>query len=336
MENDIFSGLSKFGLSPYEIRIYEVLVLKGPMSSTEVVKLTGIPQPRVYDLFNSLIKKGFIEESMGKKKIYKAIPVSQVLKREKDWLDSYSLNLQRYVENKKMYPDRYSTFLSLVEGYDGIIQKMQSMINEAENEIIISLSSHKFYDLKEYLQRASSRGVTVAVLVFTDEDVQFEGQAIVRTIHGKPTEMVISDRRSCIISVEAEKGNSEYALYFEEDNFIHVMSYYFNQSLWSVSRIVKNFYIAREIKFCNIWLTCDAIDFMFSRGIKLDAEVEGFYHDDRRTIKGEIIKTERIPFVRNTFYIKSGDKTYSVGGKTATLEDIKMINVKLHPSILQQ
>ncbi|WP_048162078.1 TrmB family transcriptional regulator [Thermoplasma acidophilum] len=334
MDSDIFSGLSKFGLSPYEIKIYEALVIKGPMTSTEIVRMTGVPQPRVYDLFNSLIKKGFIEESIGKKKMYKAIPVSQVLKKERDWLESYSLNLQRYVENKKIYPDRYSTFLSLVEGYDNIIQKMQTMINEAQNEIIISLSQEKFNDLREDLQRASSRKVTVVLLVFTDGDVAFDGRALIRKINGKPTEMAISDRKSCVVSVEGERENKEYALYFEEDNFIHVMSYYFNQSLWSQAVIIRDFFIAESIKFCNIWITCDAIDFLLSRNMRVFAEVEGFYHDDRRTWKGEILKTEKIPFVRNTFYINVGDRTYSVGGKTATLEDIKMISVLLHPSIL--
>ena len=57
MEKDIFDDLSKLGLSNYEIKIYETLLLKGPMTSTEVVKDTNIPQPRIYDLFGSLEKK---------------------------------------------------------------------------------------------------------------------------------------------------------------------------------------------------------------------------------------------------------------------------------------
>ena len=335
MEGDIFLGLSKFGLTPYEIKIYEVLVIKGPMGSTDVVKSTGIPQPRVYDLFNSLIKKGFIEEGLGKKRLYKAIPVAQVLNREKDWLDSYSLNLQTYVENKKIYPGKYSPFLTLVEGLDALLEKLRTMINEAETEIILSVSCATFEALRDEIDGANKRGVTIALLIFGNKRPDIDGNILYRMLNVKPMEMIISDRKSCLVSVKGEKNYTDYGLYFEEDNFIHVMSYYFYQSLWEPSKVINDFDVKQRLEYCTIWLACDAVDFFLHRGFKLHGELYGYYHDDLRHLKGEILRTERIPFVRNTFYLKDENRTYSVGGKSATIEDIKMISLKLSVKLLQ-
>ncbi len=67
-DDEVFEKLSKFGLSPYEIKVYKTLLLNGPQTSTSIVSTAGIPQPRVYDLFNNLITKGLIEVSPGKKR----------------------------------------------------------------------------------------------------------------------------------------------------------------------------------------------------------------------------------------------------------------------------
>ncbi len=325
-KEDIFNGLSKLGLTGYEIKIYETLILAGKaMTSTEVVKLTGIPQPRIYDLFSTLVKKGFIEESIDKHKKYRAVPISNIFKREKEWLESYSINIQRYVENKKIYENIPTNFLSLFEGEKDIINKTLSMIENANKELMISIAGDKYDILKGSIESAYKRGVTVALLVFNKHKIDFDGNILLRNIDGKPTELVVSDRRSGLINIESKSRNKKNSLYFEEDNFIHVISYYFNQSLWQNAKILKDFTTKNDNKFCNIWLACDFIDFFLSKNFSISGEIRGYYHDDLRIIKGNIIKTERLPFVRNTFYIEAKDRIYSVGGKTSNLEDIKML-----------
>ncbi len=325
-KDDIFNGLSKLGLTAYEIKIYETLVLAGKaMTSTEVVKLTGIPQPRIYDLFSTLVKKGFIEESIDKHKKYRAVPVLNIFKREKEWLESYSLNIQKYVENKKIYENAPTNFLSLYDGEKDIINKTLSMIESANKELIISISGDKYDVLNSSIESAYKRGVTVALLVFNKSKINFDGDILLRNIEGKPTELIVSDRKCGLINIEVKSKNKKNSLYFEEDNFIHVISYYFNQSLWQNAKILKNFTAKKDYRFCDIWLTCDFIDFFLSNNFSITGEVRGYYHDDLRTIKGKIIKTERIPFVRNSFYIETKNKIYSVGGKTGNLEDIKML-----------
>ena len=68
MDIDIFSGLSGFGLSPYEIKVYSTLALKGELTPSQIVRVSGIPQPRVYDVLRNLHDKGLVEFSPTKKR----------------------------------------------------------------------------------------------------------------------------------------------------------------------------------------------------------------------------------------------------------------------------
>ena len=46
--------LIKFGLGKYESKVLIALLVNGPQTASGVVKLSGIPQPRIYDVFSSL------------------------------------------------------------------------------------------------------------------------------------------------------------------------------------------------------------------------------------------------------------------------------------------
>ncbi len=340
MDSDIFDGLSKLNLSNYEIRIYKALLLKGPMNSTNIVKETSIPQPRVYDLFSSLQNKGFIESSAGRKKLYKAIPISTVMERERRWLDSYSFDLERYVQNKKIYNNTKDSFISIIEGDDHITEKFYSLIEQTEDELILSINYDRYKLLYPAIEKLTLKNVTLVIILFLDRpqrmNEQFEGNCFVRTMTGKPIEMIISDRTSCVIKMETKERKNDVALYFEEDNFIHVVSNYFNQSLWKYGTIYIDKMNEKCIRLRTIWLACDLIEYLLANDYKINAHLEGYHIDDYRNLDGEITKVDKIPFVRDTFFIRSKGKEYSVGGKTSNIEELRMIFLKITPEILQK
>jgi len=339
MQEDIFDGLSRLGLSNYEIKIYETLLLKGPMTSTDVVKDTNIPQPRIYDLFGSLEKKGFIEESLGKKKLFKAVPISIILEKEKKWLESYSFNLERYVQNKKIYSDSHLTFISLVEGEKHINEKLISLIEQTEDELILSVSFERFNEIYPSIADLEKKGATIVIMVFLQGNQKlnekFEGNCFVRTMRAKPIELMITDRKHCIMKVESSGKESEVALYFEEDNFIHVISYYFNHTVWKNASIYVDNVSNESIRLRTIWLACDVIEYYLDHGFHINAHMKGYYLDDYRELDGEIFKVEKIPLVRNSFFIRIKGQEYSVGGKTSSIERFRMLFLKLKPEILR-
>lgn len=332
-ETDLFSGLSKFGLSPYEIKIYVTLLILGPQNSTSAVKNAGVPQPRIYDLFNSLIRKGFIEVSPGKKRVYRAIPVEMSLRKKVVLLDSYINEFEEYVEQTRINKSAKSPYLWLIESQKKIDEKISSMISGARNEIILSLSAARLKSLTVHIKSALSRGVTIALVLFsdsTDDDIKaLPREIIIRKRNESAAEVVLADRREGMINVSSMQKSSQFAHYFEEDELIHVLNYYFYHILWIPSTHVSDFTARNYRNLCTSWLACEAIDSYFANGYELKGSVEGFMGDRLTTIDGRIVGTDRILGIRQTFFIHDGHRTYSVGGKTGHLEDMRFLHLRI-------
>ncbi len=338
---DIFENLERIGFSKYEIRIYEALLLKGSMNSTQIVKETGIPQPRVYDLFSSMQKKGFIESSFGKKKMYKAISIATIMEREQKWIENYRITLERHVRNRKSFNRRnQSTFISMIEGEENITEKMKDLIENTKDELILSVDYERYMILLPLIKHLSAKNATICIIVFLSGsqslNTEINCNCFIRTMKGKPVLLIISDRESSIMGIESKSRKDEIALYLEEDNFIHVVSYYFNQSLWKYADIFIDKIERESIRFRTIWLACDIIEFYLLHKYKLNCYLEGYLLEEKVVLEGKIEKVEKIPFVRNTFFIQSKGKKYSVGGKTSSIEDIKMSYLEIRAHLLQE
>ena len=57
MGSELFDILKDFGLTDYESRVMESLLLNDSLTPGEIVSISGIPQPRVYDVLGKLKDK---------------------------------------------------------------------------------------------------------------------------------------------------------------------------------------------------------------------------------------------------------------------------------------
>lgn len=62
-DTDIISHLIDIGLSEREAKVYKVLLGISNITAAAIPKFTDIPRTKVYEVLNSLIKKGFCKES---------------------------------------------------------------------------------------------------------------------------------------------------------------------------------------------------------------------------------------------------------------------------------
>ncbi len=331
MDDDLFSELTKFGLSNYEIKIYKTLLLKGPNTPTGTVKIAGIPQPRIYDLFSSLEKRGFVDTVTGKKHLYRAVPVSQVLRHEVLWLDNYVNELESYVEKYRETEDLKEPYIWFVKGNKNVNDRIISMIYSARNEIIMALSHESYINVKKFINQALKKGITVALVLFKDtndnELKTVPSGVILKKRCEKPLEMVLVDRSSVLSNLKSGIENMDYSIYLEEDQLLHVLSYYFFYDIWLPSEYVIYPENVIHYKLNNIWLICDIIDYYLAKNIRLRGELNGIMNNKSISIKCELIKTDRINGVRQTFFVTDGKNTYSVGGKSALREDIKLVDI---------
>ncbi|SMD30896.1 TrmB family transcriptional regulator [Picrophilus oshimae] len=333
-DDDLFGGLAKFGLSNYEIKVYKTLLLKGPNTPTGTVKIAGIPQPRIYDLFSSLQEKGFVDTVTGKKHLYRAVPVSIVLRRQVAWMDNYVNSLEEYVEKYRETEDVKEPYIWFVKGNKNVEDRMKSMFYSARDEIILSLSKQSFLNMSGFISRTIKKGITIALVLFSDSSADVIEKVpkgtILKIRDQKPLEMMMVDRSYILSNLKSGVENSDYSIYLEEDQLMHVLSYYFLYNIWQPSEYRYypdngGFYY----RFTTIWLACDVIDYYLRLGIKVKGQLSGIYKNNRINITGIIKRVERINGVKQSFFIESSNGNFSVGGKSAILEDVKMLDLEI-------
>lgn len=94
------SILSKLGLNKYEIDGYIALVPAGKLTASEVSGASGIPSARVYDVMDSLEKKGFVMIGIGRPTTYQAVPPEEALSNYKERLKKeYEKSLSQFDAN---------------------------------------------------------------------------------------------------------------------------------------------------------------------------------------------------------------------------------------------
>ncbi len=329
MHDDIFNRLETFGLSNYEIRVYKTLLLKGPQNSTDIVKNSGIPQPRVYDIFNNLIRKGLVESTqIGKKKIFRAVPVKNALNRYITEMSAFIDELDNVVKEETKSSTAKVPYIWIIDSTDKIIERMKELITEAKYEIIISLRRENLENLLKTLNNESRRGITIALVIFpdTNEDLvsRLNPNIVIKKRDGIASEVLIVDRSKGILN--AEYGHkSNYGLYFEEDEIIHILNYYFYHTIWWPSFYITDFSNSVTRKISTAWLTCEAVSSYKSKGLKVLAKLRLIVGEEEKDFAGEITQVSVVPGLRHTFYLRTRKGRISVGGKTARFEDARLL-----------
>ena len=325
--------LMRFGLSKYESKVLIALLVHGPQTASRVVKLSGIPQPRIYDVFSSLSRKGFVESTSGRKKLYRAIPVQSSLGKYVNDLDKFVKRLDVEIENIKSIKPVKAYYIWTIEGPQNIDARIGSMIHQARSEIILSVDRRKLRNNLQAIRNASDHGITVALVVFDDVDQEtinlIPSDVIVNRRAGRAAEIVMVDRALGLVDLGIADDPEDYAIYFDDNKMLHLLSYYFYLMVWQNSRDTLRIPKLSHYTLNNIWLTCEIIDSFIKDNISLSGEVDGIMNGTSIHLIGKVTGTKVQPGVQQTFFLECADRTYSVGGKTAVMEDVRMTKITL-------
>ena len=332
MAGDIFDSLRKFGLTSYEVKAYKALLLNGPLTPMEAVSIAGIPQPRIYDVFRKLTDKGFIEMSPDRKKIYRAKDVESALGKRIEEMSSDLEKISKEIAKSAKTGKEKTPHLWLIQSESKIRTEVKNLIGGARDELIISLKQESLKAVRRYISAAIARGVTIALVVFPDTDSkllkEFEG-AYVKRRKGVASEVVISDRKLALIRIDNGNSDQNYAISVDEDEIIHMTSYYFYHTIWSPSEFVSDRENVFPMRLHTSWLACDIISMNVSQGIALAATVRGRMKGKQIRVSGDISRVKVETGFAHSFFISSKGNEYSVGGKSARIEDIAMEEVEI-------
>jgi sugar-specific transcriptional regulator TrmB len=158
--------LQKFGFSQYESKVYEVLSSSDePLDATLIVKYSGVPKAKVYEVISRMIEKGLVLDSVSeKKKLYTALPLHLVIEK---LTKEFQVNIGQLKNNpsKNIIMDDRVWSLKV----DSSIQlQCKQLLEEAEHSIHISLWKEELFNYLPILIKKEQAGVKVEALVVGD------------------------------------------------------------------------------------------------------------------------------------------------------------------------
>lgn len=169
-------SLLELGFSQYEARCYVGLL--GPEAQTGygVAKLTGVPQPKVYEALRKLVSRGAARELTGEPVRFVAVPPEELLADLKDSFEG-KLELAR-TKSRQIAGAGQSAGLEHVESLTLLSQVVTAAVKSiasAQRRVYLSASSTELKALRDCLEDAVGRGVDVVVLAFGRAPFAIEG-----------------------------------------------------------------------------------------------------------------------------------------------------------------
>lgn len=139
--------LTALGLSNYEADAYVALLSLGVTSADKVSSVTNIPYGRIYNVLNSLAKRGIVNIQKSRPKMFIAVEPMLALKRllearkkdldrEYDHLIKLASEIENQLSAKVSNTEKTSVFWTVAVGKEEAMRLIVQMIDEAQEEIL--------------------------------------------------------------------------------------------------------------------------------------------------------------------------------------------------------
>lgn len=155
--------LQKFGFSQYESKVFEVLASsEEPMDATSMVKYSGVPKSKIYEVISRMIEKGMILDSVSeKKKLYTALPLPLVIEKLSSEFQDHVKELKSNTY-KRAYYDEHVWSLKVDSS---IRAQSKQLVQDAKKSVKISAWKDDFLEYLPLLEEKEASGVDVEALV---------------------------------------------------------------------------------------------------------------------------------------------------------------------------
>ena len=164
-ENQMIERLKQLGFSDNESKVYLELLKVFPVTAYQISKETGLASSNVYQVLATMVKKGFVNETDGEKKLYTPID-------PKSWIDNKK---KEFSENIDFVAKELDTLFETPEedyliyrlrNEATVSRKIQELIESAELDIYFDLFPINFSTWKKSLIEAANKGVHVKGIIY--------------------------------------------------------------------------------------------------------------------------------------------------------------------------
>ena len=333
--NELTELLKRLGFTGYEAKAYITLVLNGPLTATELASRSEIPQPRVYDVVQSLIEKGLILVSEGRPRKFRAVDPETSL--------TNYMNRKRSLEEETLRAlllQLSSSTTSLEE--PGVwtstgLSSAQNLIEESADSARDELLFSGYLNIIENLfEKVGKKEISTCIVLYDAIEEVPERLKVYDEVRIKPTKapiMLLPDFRHALVIVDWESKRPTSYLVTDE-NLIKIFAVYYLNYIRSGSKLVlSRFGELSRRSYVHLSRALDHVKALQKSGKNIKVHVWGRRTSDGTPIElqGEVLGEFENSY-RSIGYLRvklPDGREITVGGIGAYLEDVEARRIEI-------
>lgn len=240
-----------FDLNIYETKVWLALLQKGISSAGEIAEISGVPRSRTYDVLESLEKRGFAIEKLGKPVKYIAVKPEIVIEKLKnntvknaeervkvlsDLKDTKEFEELKELHKSGIEPIKNQELSTSIKGRANLYNQMRDVMENAQTSVYLSTSSYELMSKQkmftEIFEKLKKRKIDVKVMVSDLEDEakklskKFGAIVKAKLINAR---FIIADRREIIFTIKPTTVHEDfdYGVWINSEFFANSMAYMF-------------------------------------------------------------------------------------------------------------
>ena len=241
-----------FDLNIYETKVWLALLSKGISSAGEIAEISGVPRSRTYDVLESLEKRGFVIQKLGKPVKYIAVRPEIVIEKLKNNTTKYAeekiktlSNLKETTEYKELQelhktgiePIKNHELSTSIKGRSNLYIQMRAVMETAQNTIHLTSSAYelssKLKMFKDKFTKLKKRNVDIKVMINDNEEEAIKlSKKLGVEVRSKPinARFVIADKTELIFTIKPTNVHEDfdYGVWINSPFFTTSMAYMFD------------------------------------------------------------------------------------------------------------
>lgn len=327
----------RFDLGEYETDAYLAVLEHGRLTAANVADRTDIPQPRVYDTVRNLEERGLVELRESRPIEVLAVDPAEAFEDVHTSLDTLVTGLKtRYTA-----PARDTAAASLVKSRTTVLRQLETVIEGAEYELIISLTPTLIGRFEESLADRCEAGITTELLVTPATDApaadDYDYSAVATSVRARrgittPVLAVADGTHAVYATQDALTADSErYGVVFNRSELGFLVSGFFETLLWTTADVLFEGGDGRSFPRRYASMRRCVADLAESEG-EFTAVVEGrdVETGEQCSVRGAVVDSTTDPTNRTaTITVETDEEEVVVGGQVAAFEDVEAHELRI-------
>jgi sugar-specific transcriptional regulator TrmB len=209
--------LTRFGFTPTESLVYEVLLKHGPGTGYAIARAAGLARANAYSALEGLVSKGAARVDGGRPRRYRSESPAGLIARISN---NHGLALERLSNELENIPAATTPSVVEIESGRGVLQLLTQGVTRAGRSVELLVPPDAYPLLAPALRRPFAAGVSLGLWTTGPAELGFVEVGVV-TAHrdwpGMPI-LAVFDRHSAIIA--ARNGNEVQGHWSSAPSFI--------------------------------------------------------------------------------------------------------------------